>query len=81
MTARFRDLDEILHELQRLFGAVIRSGIAVFEYTRQTRHSCSRHVAVRAPDNVLSLALWAHHHDFDPEDDLGGGGAGPGFPL
>ena len=57
MTARFRDLDEILHELQRLFGqvdAVLR--IAVFEYTRQTRHrAADRHVAVRTPDNVFCL--------------------------
>ena len=57
MTARFCDLDEILHELQRLFGqvdAVLR--IAVFEHTRQTRHgSADRHIAVRAPDNVFCL--------------------------
>ena len=57
MTARFRDLDEILHELQRLFGqvdAVLR--VAVFEHTRQTRHGAAdRHISVRAPNNVFCL--------------------------
>ena len=57
MTARFCDLDEILHELQRLFGqvdAVLR--IAVFEHTRQTRHGAAdRHIAVRAPNDIFCL--------------------------
>lgn len=57
MTARFCDLDKVLHELQGLLGqvdAVLR--IAVFEYTRQTRHrAADRHISVRAPDNVFCL--------------------------
>ena len=50
MTARFRDLDKVLHELQRLLGqvdAVLR--IAVFEHTRQARHG--------AADGPARLAL------------------------
>ena len=55
MTARFRDLDEILHELQRLFGqvdAVLR--IAVFEYTWQTRHRAAIKEAYRTRMNSLA---------------------------
>ncbi len=57
MTARFRNPDKILHELQGFLGqmdAVL--WVAVFEHTRQARHGAAdRHISVRAPDDIFCL--------------------------
>ena len=57
MPARFRNLHNVPHQLQRLLRQMDAAlGIAVFEHPRQTRdRTADGHIAVGAPDDILRL--------------------------